>query len=378
MDKRQYEITTYRSDGTYKDGRRPDRVYFSKTLEEDVIRRDFTINGLAYNLADNTIFDYVGGLEDLKKRIIRTIGSPVDRFNEDGLRLVRACRFSARLNFEIEEATFEAIKNTRGNIASVSMERIRDEFMKLLESEKPSVGIENLRKTGLLEHILPELDEAYGVEQNKHHVYDVYYHSLYSCDAARPDLPMIRLSALLHDIGKVPTRRRGKDGDFTFYNHEVVGSRMVKRIMKRLKYSNEDIQTVYNLTVNHMFHYKPEWTDGAVRRFIRKVGLENIDDLFLLRQADRMGNGSRGGLPAPIRELVKRIEKVVEEENAITVRDLNIDGYTIMTLLDIKPGPVIGRILNELLEEVLDDPHLNSREILISKVSDIYERRSES
>jgi tRNA nucleotidyltransferase (CCA-adding enzyme) len=375
VDDRQFEITTYRADGTYIDGRHPDSVSFSKDLRVDVERRDFTINGLVYDPASGELIDYVDGLKDLEYRIIRTIGDPVKRFTEDGLRPVRACRFAARLGFTIEEATFSAIPGTLDIVKKVSRERIRDELMKLLEADKPSVGIEYLRLSGLLSLFLPELADCYEVTQNRYHIFDVYYHSIYSCDAASKKEPMIRLAALLHDIGKVPTRQPGEDGDFTFYNHEVVGAKMVKRLMKRLKFSNEQVEIVNNLILNHMFHYTDEWTDGAVRRFIRKVGLDRIENLFMLRMADRKGNGARKGLPAPIERLKKRIEHVIEQENAFTVRDLDINGTVIMEEFGLKPGPIIGTILNELLEKVLDDPELNIRITLLALAREIIERK---
>ncbi|OHD64617.1 MAG: hypothetical protein A2176_08910 [Spirochaetes bacterium RBG_13_51_14] len=375
VDDHQFEITTYRSDGVYLDGRHPASVSYSAELRVDVERRDFTINGLAYDPLSGDVMDYVGGLRDIEDKIIRTIGDPVLRFMEDGLRPVRACRFAAKLNFAIDEDTFRAIPNTLDIVRKVSKERVRDELIKILESKKPSVGIEYLRTSGLLELFLPELAECHAISQNKYHIYDIYYHSIYSCDAAPKEDPMIRLAALLHDIGKVPTKQPGDDGDYTFYNHEVIGAKIAKKIMKRLKFSNEQIDAVNILILNHMFHYTDEWTDGAVRRFIRKVGLENIDNLFTLRMADRKGNGARKGLPAPIEHLKKRIERVIEQENAFSVRDLNINGYIIMDEFGLKQGPLIGKILNELLELVLDNPVLNERNVLIGRAREILERR---
>jgi tRNA nucleotidyltransferase (CCA-adding enzyme) len=371
-----FEVTTYRSDGKYIDGRRPENVNFSDTLKDDIERRDFTINGLACDLINGEIIDYVDGLADMERKIIRTIGSPEARFGEDGLRPFRACRFAAKLNFIIDDATFNAITRTLDTAKSVSAERIRDELIKLFDAGKPSVGIEYMRKSGLLDLFLPELSKCHGVTQNRFHRYDIYYHSLYSCDEAQPQNPIIRLSALLHDIGKLPTRREGEGGDFTFYNHEVTGARMARKIMTRLKFSNDDITKVTNLILNHMFHYTGEWTDGAVRRFMRKVGVENLEDLFSLRSADSKGNGMRKGVPsaAPIGKLKKRIEKIIEDENAITVKDLDINGYVIMEVFGVKPGPIIGKILNELLETILDFPEMNTREILLTKAREIYER----
>lgn len=368
----EFEVTTYRADGKYMDGRRPDRVHYAETLEEDVLRRDFTINGLAYDMENDEIIDHVNGILDLNSSIIRTIGNPYERFSEDGLRTYRACRFAAKLGFLIEEKTFQAIKDTLNIAALISAERIKDELMKLLNTGMPSVGFEYMRESGLLKMFLPELDSCYEIDQNRFHVHDIYYHSLYSCDAVPCEKPLIRLAALLHDIGKVPTKKEGDDGDYTFYNHEIIGARMVRRIMKRLKFSNADMEIVNNLVINHMFHYTDDWSDGAVRRFMRKVGVEHIPELFILREADRIGNGSRSGLPEPVMKLRERIDRIIEAENAITVKDLEINGNIIMDRFNLKPGPVIGKILHELLELVLDNPEMNTGEILLEKSAEIY------
>jgi len=370
IDDKVYEITTFRADGKYVDGRHPETISFSNSIEEDVTRRDFTINGIVYNIIKNEILDVVGGIKDLSLKVIRTIGKANDRFSEDGLRPIRACRFAAKLNFVISPETEEAIKNNIEVVKLVSIERIRDELKKILETDKPSIAFEYLRTSGLLQYILPELDKCYGVDQNKYHTHDVYYHSLYSCDAAPKNRSHIRLAALLHDIGKVATRRRGPDGEFTFHNHEVIGTKIAVKVLRRLKFSNDEIAKVKNLVNNHMFHYTDEWTDGAVRRFIRKVGVGNIDDLIELRMADRKGNGSREGFPYPIKKLMKRIEKVIEEENAITVKDLNIDGKVLIEELSLKTGPLIGQVLHYLLEIILDDPEKNKRESLLDLAKD--------
>lgn len=368
----EFEVTTYRADGKYVDGRRPEKVHYAATLEEDVLRRDFTINGLAYDMDNDEIIDHVNGIRDLNNSIIRTIGNPVERFSEDGLRTYRACRFAAKLGFRIEETTFHAIRDTLNVAALISAERIKDELMKLLGTGMPSIGFEYMRESGLLKRFLPELDNCYDVDQNRFHVHDIYYHSIYSCDAVPCERPLIRLAALLHDIGKVPTRKESEEGDYTFYNHEIIGARMVRKIMKRLKFSNSDCETVNNLVINHMFHYTDDWSDGAVRRFMRKVGVENIPDLFILREADRIGNGSRSGLPEPVMKLQERIDRIIEAENAITVKDLDINGNIIMDKFSLNPGPVIGKILHELLELVLDNPEMNTGEILLEKSAEIY------
>ncbi|HOT20331.1 MAG TPA: HD domain-containing protein, partial [Spirochaetota bacterium] len=288
---------------------------------------------------------------------------------------------AAKLHFSINKKTLEAIPQMLDVASKISVERVRDEIKKMLEVDKPSVGFEYMRVTGLLDLCLPELSQGFGMQQNKYHLYDIYYHSIYSCDAAPNDKPLIRLAALFHDIGKITTRREGHDGDYTFYNHEIIGAKIARRIMRRLKFSNDEIEYVTHLVENHMFYYTQDWTDGAARRFIRKVGLHNLEDLFILRLADRVGSGMRDGLPEPIKYLKKHIEKVIAKDNAFTVKDLDIDGYSIMDALHIKPGPMVGKILNELLEKVLDNPELNNYQTLLTLAKEIYaimERSDES
>jgi len=368
------EVTTFRSDGKYTDGRRPDSVRYAKTIFEDLSRRDFTINGIAYNPITGELVDPYGGQKDIVSKIIRTIGDPAARFSEDGLRPFRACRLAVQLGFDIETRTFEAISTSLETAEQVSVERIRDEFVKIIMTDTPSVGIELLRKSGLLKLFLPELLEGYNIEQNIYHRYDIYHHNLYTCDAAVKDL-LIRLAALFHDIGKYYAKREivadGEGKKVVFYNHEVIGAAVTRKIMRRLKFSNSDVKTVTHLIRNHMFHYTSEWTDGAVRRFIRKVGLENLEPLFELRKADRIGNGMKRGESAAVRRLKQRIDKVIEEENAITVKDLAVNGNDLMAEFDLKPGPIIGKILDALLEEILDDPSKNEHDTLLAIAKDM-------
>ena len=247
----------------------------------------------------------------------------------------------------------------------VSAERVRDELMKMLATaKKPSYGFELMRQSGLLDLILPELTEGYCVEQNKFHAYNVYLHSLYSCDNAPKEQPLIRLAALFHDIGK-PRTKHIKNGTATFYNHQVVAVRMTKKIMKRLRFSNKEIEYVSHLVYQHMFGYTEEWTDAAVRRFIRKVGREYIEDLFELRLADWFGNGRNRGYPAYLNRLRKRIRTEIEKADAFDVKDLAITGYDVMELLELPPGPDVGDALDYLLQQVLDDPSLNDRNTLV-------------
>ena len=375
---RSVEITTFRSDSTYSDARHPDKVTFAKTIDEDLSRRDFTMNGIAYNPITRDLIDPFNGRKDIRNKTIRTIGEAVDRFSEDGLRPFRACRLASQLDFSIEEKTFEAITACLEKASGVSVERIRDEFIKIIESPKPSLGIELMRKSGLLEIFLPELLTGYEVDQNIYHRYDVYYHNLYSCDAADPEDYRIRLAALFHDIGKFHAKKEIGETDkgkkAVFYNHEIIGAAITKRFMRRLKFSNHDIKTVTHLIRNHMFHYTNLWTDGAVRRFMRKVGLENLNALFELRRADRIGNGLKQGNSRAVQNLKRRIQLIIEKENAITVKDLAIDGNDVMEHFNLKPGPIIGAILNHLLEEILDNPEKNDRETLLQLGEDFLRK----
>ncbi len=360
----QYEVTTFRSDERYVDGRHPSNVKFTDDIHKDLSRRDFTINALAYDPEKDRLIDDFNGQKDLKDKLIRTVGNPLERFSEDGLRPVRACRFAAGLEFEIEKETFAAISQTLEVVKKVAPERIHDELVKMLSADKPSIGLELMRKSGLLRLILPELEDCYGVEQPpKYHKYDVYWHSLYSCDAAPKDNYVLRLAALLHDIGKPKCKV-----DFTFYNHDKAGIEMAGEMLKRLKFSNDDIKKVTNLIGNHMFDYSSEWSDAAVRRFIRRIGgVENVKDLFALRQSDARAMEQEIGSEY-LSELQTRIDKIIAEENALHIKDLKIDGKDVMDTLKIGPGPRVGQVLNDLLEKVLDDPKLNDRETLLKLI----------
>jgi len=364
-----FEVTTYRSDGTYSDGRHPDTVCFSDTIEEDLMRRDFTVNAIACDLVGLRFVDPYGGMTDLDKRLIRAVGDPLARFREDGLRTLRACRFAGRLEFAIDEATEAAIPQTLDVFRQVATERVRDELFKIMESDRPSVALEAMRDTGLLELILPELLEGFEVAQNEFHMHDIYYHNLYACDAAPKDKPLVRFAALLHDIGKKRAldnaqRRTGSD-DAIFHNHEVIGARMANAILRRLKFSNNDREQVVHLIKHHMFHYTDEWTDGAVRRLIRNVGIETLPDLFDLRRADRIGNGKKRGPSRTLEKLQQRIQKILAEADAISVKDLAINGTDLMDSFKIPPGRVIGDCLTYLLERILDEPEKNTREALL-------------
>lgn len=361
------EVTAYRKEGPYTDSRRPDTVEFIGDIREDLSRRDFTVNAMAYDPFERLLVDPFGGRADLAGKLIRAVGEPLERFSEDALRPLRAIRLAATLDFEIEAKTYAAIGALNDNLARVSSERVRDELMKILRADRPSVAIEMMRESSLLPYILPELDEAYGVPQNRHHAYDVYFHSLMTCDAASAEKPLVRLAALLHDIGKPATKEEIR-GDATFYNHQMIGAEMADLAMRRLKFSRAEREHVVNLIRHHMFNYSSEWGDAAIRRFIRKVGEENLADLFDLRIADRLGNGLKQGFPVNVEEMRARVESVLRAEQALKVSDLKVDGSDVTRELRVKPGPVVGKVLSNLLEAVLDDPSLNKRETLLAMI----------
>jgi tRNA nucleotidyltransferase (CCA-adding enzyme) len=371
---RQLEVTTFRTDGKYSDSRRPDSIAYTPSIEEDLKRRDFTINAIAYDLIHKRVLDPHDGKTDLKKKSIRAIGDPLERFNEDALRLLRACRFSSQLGFGIEANTEHAIAELRSTIGLVSSERIRDELTKTVVSDDPGRGIEYMRETGLLQEVLPELAASYGVEQRSLHCFDVYYHLLRTCEAA-PKNVILRFASLFHDIGKPQTLKTAESGDLIFYNHDKVSSEMAANIMKRLKFSTYEINRVSHLVLNHMFNYTEDWSDAAVRRFINRVGTDSIDDLITLRQADQAGTCGKKYISPNLLKLKERIESVLEANHAITIKDLAITGNDIMETLDIKPGPIVGSILDELLETVLDDPEQNTRDLLLVIASRFYKER---
>ncbi len=364
------EVTTYRLEGKYTDKRHPDEIKFAKTIEEDLARRDFTVNAIALDFKGNLVDPYAGQ-EDLKNMVIRAVGNPEERFQEDALRILRAVRFMSQLGFNIELGTEKALEKCGPLLEFISKERIRDEVSKLLMAEKASEGVRKLQELGLLKYIFPELEEGVGVTQNKHHIYEVFEHNVRSLDySAKENHPLeVRLAALLHDIGK-PKSKRGEGPDSTFYGHQMISEKMVLEVLDRLRFPKETIEKVALLIREHMFVYDPETvTDAGCRRLLRRVGPENIDDLFLLREADRIGSGVPKAQPYRLRHLKFRIEKV--SQDPISVKMLKVKGQDVMQEANISPGPKVGYILTILLEEVLDDPSLNEREVLIRRIKDL-------
>jgi len=378
------EVTTFRQEGKYTDKRHPDEITFAKTVEEDLSRRDFTINAMAYEVSSdkrriNGLVDPFGGQADLEAKIIRAVGNPEERFAEDALRLMRAIRFSAQLGFAIEEKTADAIKNKAGLLEFIAKERIAQELEKLLMTDNAMEGIINMEKLGMLKCVLPELQEGVDVNQNKHHRYTVFEHNIKALEyAVTKKFPLeLRLASLLHDVGKPRSRQwkddprgektlNGKKGDWTFYQHQYIGEKMTVEALDRLKFPRKMIEKIALLVREHMFVYDPEMvTARGVRRLVSRVGAENVDDLLLVREADRIGSGVAKAQPYRLRHLKAMIEKA--KKDPLSPKMIAIKGNDIMELLKIEPGPKIGQILNILLDEILDDPELNEKKTLAER-----------
>lgn len=366
------EITTYRTETKYSDKRHPDKVSFAKTINEDLARRDFTVNAVAYNPLTKKFIDPYSGKKDLKKEIIRTVGSPEDRFKEDALRLMRAVRLATELDFSLEPETLISIKANAETIREIAQERIRDEFVKILEASRAHFGIMYLSESGLLKYIMPELERGLGISQNHHHPYDCYYHAVYSLEyAAQQNYSLkIRLAALLHDIGK-PYVKEGLGRRSTFYNHAQFGAKVTEAILKRLKFSKKTVDEISHLVEFHLFYYETDIvTESGVRRMLRRLGKENIDDFMRLRMCDRIGSRVPKAKPYRLRHLEYMLEKVAADP--INSKMLKINGDEIMKLLDIKPSRRVGLLLESLLQEVLDNPKRNSKKYLKRRAQELH------
>ncbi len=365
------EVTPYRTESEYTDKRRPDKVEFGTSLEEDLARRDFTINAIAYDEAKGQIFDPYKGQDDLKAKVLRTVRDPEERFEEDGLRLMRAVRLVAELGFALDSATAGAIQKKAGNLKHVSRERIRDELSRILASDQPMLALVLAQQLGILELIAPDLVRGIGIDQNQAHSYDVFGHLMRAMQhAADKKWPLdLRLAALFHDVSKPETRRWSKEkGDWTFHGHEVVGSRVTERVLHDLRFSRETIEKVTKLVRWHMFFSDPDQiTLSAVRRMIRNVGEENIWDLLNLRICDRIGTGRPKEQPFRFRKYKAMVEQALRDPISVTM--LKTDGSRIMAKFHVEPGPRIGWTLNALLEEVLEDPRRNTEAYLDEKTA---------
>jgi tRNA nucleotidyltransferase (CCA-adding enzyme) len=369
------EVTPFRAESEYSDARRPDSVTFGVSLLEDLKRRDFTINAIAFRLKTGEAIDPFGGHDDVKRTLIRAVGVPTERFHEDALRMMRAVRLAVELNFLIDSDTMNAIAENSNNLSRISKERIRDEFIRILESRQPMQGIIFLEKLGLLQYVAPDLLRGIGVEQNQAHAYDVYEHLLRTMQhAADKDWGFdVRLAGLFHDISKPETRRWSKEKhDWTFHGHEVVGAKVAKKALQDLKFPKEQIEKIVTLIRWHMFFSDPDQvTLSAVRRTIANVGKEHIWELMQLRRCDRIGTGRPKEQPFRLRKYTAMVEQALRDP--ISVKMLAIDGSRIMELTEEKPGPKLGHTLNALLEEVLEDPEKNTTEYMEKRALELMQ-----
>jgi tRNA nucleotidyltransferase/poly(A) polymerase len=361
-----FEVTTFRTEANYQDGRHPNKVDWGKSLQEDCQRRDFTINAMAIN-ETGQLFDYYGGQKDLKNRLIRCVGKADERFKEDALRLLRAVRIAGELGFTIDKTTFKAIVGNAKSIQNISGERIRQEIFRLLLCSRPADGVKLLKNTGLLQYILPEILPGQKLSQKGHHIYDVWTHSLETLNNCQSQNPVTRLAALVHDIGK-PAVVKGEGETRTFYKHEIVGSRMAAIISKRLKLSKKESDLLFRLVRWHMFTASELQSDKAVRRLIRNVTPEYLAEMIALRRADRVGSGARE--TSWRWELLKK--RLIEvQKQPFSVKDLKIDGHDVMEILKIKPGRRVGEVLAAIFTEVEQEPKLNDRDVLLEKLRKI-------
>lgn len=369
-----FEITTYRSEQGYSDHRHPDKITWGDSLDEDLKRRDFTINSMAFD--GNNIIDLFCGQEDLKNKLIRAVGNADERFKEDALRMMRAVRFSTQLGFTIENSTFSAMEKNSALISRVSGERIREEILKILKSDFPAQGVKLLRNAKILSVILPELEKCFGVEQKspqRHHVYDVGTHLIKSLEACPSTDPIVRLATLLHDIGKAVTYNKTAEGIITFYNHEIIGTSIVRNIADRLRFSKKDRDRLVTLVRYHQFTVEENQTDSAVRRFIRNIGRENIDDMLALRTGDRLGGGARQ--TSWRTELFKK--RIIQvQKQPFTVADLKVDGHDVMKVYHCGPGKLIGAVLSMLFDDVVEKKIKNEPKALLKRLNDLHKESS--
>lgn len=390
---RPYEITTFRTEYGYSDFRRPDKVEWGKNLEEDLARRDFTINAMALAIESKSkrvkewkektpalllssspalvLIDPFEGQADLGAKLIRAAGDPNERFSEDALRMMRAIRIASELGFGIEEKTFDAIKKNASLINKIAEERVKSELFKILASPNPYQGMLIFRESQLMREVLPELEKAFGVEQKspgRHHIYDVGTHSLMSLKMCKSQDPIVRFATLIHDIGKAATYKKLENGVITFYNHEMVSAKIAQSIAERLRFSNDEKQKLVTLVRWHQFTVDERQTDSAIRRFIRNVGLENIPDMLALRVADRLGGGARE-TSWRLEEFKKRLIEV--QKQPFTVADLKIDGYDVMKILQLASGPKVGEVLNTLFTEVVEKKLENEKEALLVRLKQL-------
>jgi len=370
---KEIEVTTYRIDEKYSDKRHPDKINWALNIEDDLSRRDFTINAIAAfpEIGGLRTIDPFSGQEDLGKKIIRAVGNADDRFNEDALRMMRAVRFATIFGFQIEAETSKAIAKNSALLQFISKERIRDELLKIIMADNAGQGIDLLKELGLLKFILPELEEGCGVDQSKHHIYNCYEHSVRSLAYAAKNKfnQNVRIAALLHDIGK-PRSKQGEGPDATFYSHEIIGAKMTLQALNRLRFTKKDIEKIVRFVRYHLFYYNVgEVSEASVRRLVSKMGLENMEELLQVRMADRIGSGVPKAEPYKLRHLKYVVEKV--SRDPVSVKMLEVNGDDVMNILKIKPSAKIGWVLEVLLNLVLTEPKNNNKEFLENEIAEL-------
>ncbi|WP_437533078.1 HD domain-containing protein [Sorangium sp. So ce726] len=374
-----YEVTTLRGDGTYSDGRRPDRVEFVDDITADLARRDFTMNAIAIDPVDGHLIDPFGGRGDLEAKIIRAVGDPGERFAEDGLRVLRAARFAATLEGTLDPETERAMGTARSHqtFRCVSAERVRDEWLKAMRARRPSVAFEIMRRTELLAITCPEMIESVGCEQNRWHAYDVWGHAMACLDACKPE-PILRVAALMHDIGKPRTREFSeKTKDYTFYEHERIGAEMADPILTRLRFSNDERARIVALIRHHLICYDDTWTDAAVRRWLRRVTPALAPDLYEIGFADALGKGREATEDiATIGRLRERVEALLAAGAALSAKDLAVNGNRLMKELGIPPSRLVGELLERLVELVTEEPEANTPERLLAAARELVASKS--
>ncbi len=358
--RRHYEVTTFRGTGG-----------FGSSIEEDLAHRDLTFNAMAYDITSKRIIDPFGGKGDIVKKVVRAVLNPTERYNEDPLRMMRAIRFSLELGCSIEPETLMAMNPMAQAIDRVAKERIRDELLRILVVSRSSIGLNLMRKTGLLKGVLPELLEGYRKRQDNYHRYTIYRHTMETVDSIEAD-PVLRLSALFHDIAKPRVRKKIK-GRWRFFGHADASATLTREIMLRLRFSNEQIDRVTHLVYHHMFDYKKELSDKAIRRFIKRIGADNIDNLIKLREADDLAHGHGRAFEKDLEFFEGRIDAARRQSPPLSISDLAVNGRDIMNILGLQPDPKVGKILNQLLEIVIEKPGYNQKDKLIEILKDMGE-----